>query len=121
MKNKIILIVIILLPLLFIKIPKYKELNNLIIIKKIDVTCTNNKYIIELEEIFPEKNDTSIKYKYKKYKEEGSNLDEIKKSIEDNSNKKFYYGKAKEIITNCNNKKEILNTFNLKRKRITNN
>lgn len=120
MKNKIILIVIILLPLLFIKIPKYKELNNLIIIKKIEITCTNDKYIVKLEEILPEKDDTSIKYKYKEYNEEGNNLEKIKKSIEDKSNKKFYYGKTKEIVTNCNNKKEILNTFNLKRKRIIN-
>ena len=33
--KKIILLIFILIPLLFIKIPKYKELNHLIIIEKI--------------------------------------------------------------------------------------
>lgn len=121
MKKRIIIIIIILLPLLIIKIPKYKELNNLIIIKTIEVKCTSNGYNVELEEILPEKDDTSIEYKYKKYKEEGNNLKEIKEEIEKKSKKKFYYGKTEYLITNCNNEKEILKIFNLKQKRIKTN
>lgn len=120
MKKKIIIIISILFPLLFIKIPKYKELNNLIIVETIEVKCKNNGYSVELKEILPQKEDNSIKYEYKKYKDEGKNLKNVKKSIEKKTQKKFYYGKTQYIITNCSNEDEILKVFNLKQKRIIN-
>lgn len=118
MKKKLILLIIFLLPLLFIKIPEYKELNNLIIIKTIEVKCTNSGYDVTLKEVLPQKEDTSIEYKYKKYEDSGNNLKEIKKTIENNTNKKFYYGKTSYLITDCANENEILKTFNIKKKRI---
>lgn len=120
MKKYIPLIMILLLPLFFIKIPEYKELNNLIIIKTIEVKCKDNKYQVKLKEILPEKEDTSIKYKYKDYEEEGNNLKDIKEKIEESTNKKFYYKKIDYLITNCNNEKEIMKIFNIKEKRIKN-
>ena len=120
MKKYLPLIMIFLLPLFFIKIPEYKELNNLIIIKTIEVKCDNNKYNVKLKEIIPEKNDTSIEYKYKNYEDEGDNLKEIKEKIEKKTNKKFYYRKTDYLITNCNNEKEIMKIFNIKEKRIKN-
>lgn len=120
MKKYIPLIMILLLPIFFIKIPEYKELNNLVIIKTIEVKCDNNNYKVKLKEIIPKKEDTSINYEYKDYTEEGNNLKEIKNKIEHSTSKKFYYKKTDYLITNCNNEDEIMKVFNIKEKRIKN-
>ena len=67
--KRIILILLIILELFIIKIPKYEELNNLVIIKEIAVEYSKDKYTIYLKEIIPIKANQGINYKYKIYKE----------------------------------------------------
>lgn len=62
--KKYILIIIILLLSLFIKVPNYRELNDLKIIKSID--CDKDYYY--LEEIIPIKDDNGIEYDKKIHK-----------------------------------------------------
>lgn len=64
MKKYIFIIVLIIL-LLFIKIPSYRELNDLKIIKYIYV-CDN--YYYYLEEVIPIRDDNGIEYDKKIYK-----------------------------------------------------
>ena len=84
MKNTIILFIILFIFSLFVKLPKYKELNNLKIIDKITIECDN--YI--LREIIPNKDNNGIEYEYKYYKERELN------------NNKYYIKKAK-VINKC--------------------
>ena len=58
MKKYILIIIIVLLLSLFIKVPSYRELNDLKIIKSID--CDKDYYY--LEEVIPIKDDNGIKY-----------------------------------------------------------
>ncbi len=117
MKRSLIIGILLLLPTLIINIPEYKELNNLVIVKEIEVKCNDKKYNVKLKEIIPEKEDNGIKYKYKDYEETGTSLKEIKKELEKNTNKKFYYRRTNYLITNCSNEEDILKTFNIKKKK----
>lgn len=83
---------------MFIDIPDYVELNNLVIVD--DVYCKDNN--IYIKEIIPIKDDSGISYKYKKYKIKLNNKDNILKDIESNINKKVYF-KNKNIIKNLTN------------------
>lgn len=108
--KKIILLIIILIPLLFIKIPKYKELNHLIIIEKIGFDCSNNT--IYLKEIIPLKDDNGIEYKYIIHKY-NNNFNSLLK------NDKYYLNKDV-LITNCSKYKnssfkKIINVKNIKK------
>ena len=89
-------LLLLLIPLLFIKIPKYIELNDLMIIKSIEINCENKT--INLKEIIPTKEDNSIEYKYKTHKYNYNNINEINKII---NNKKFYIKYSKYIIKGC--------------------
>ena len=84
MKNTIIIFVILFIFSLFVKLPKYKELNHLKIIDKITITCDTYK----LREVIPTKDDNGIEYEYKYYKE---------KELDSN---KYYIDKAK-VINKC--------------------
>ena len=114
MKKKNIIQGITFILLFFIPIPNYIELNNLILIKSIDITCNNNDYLIKMKEVIPQKEDNGITYKYKEYEEEGNNIKLIKERIESQSNHKFYYQKAKIKIHNCTNKNIIIKHFQIK-------
>ena len=118
MKEKTILIGILLGILIFIPIPKYVELNHLIIIHKAKIICQNEKYQIELEEIIPKKKDNGITYQYKKYKNSDTNIKKIKKNLSKKETKKFYYQGIKEIKTNCENLEEIKKEFSIKESKI---
>ena len=85
MKKTIILFIILFIFSLFIKLPKYMELNNLKIIDKVYVYCDYNL----LREIILNKDDFELEYKY--YKE---------KKINKN---KYYIDKSK-MIYKCNKK-----------------
>lgn len=87
MKKIFILFIILFTFSLFIKLPKYKELNHLKIIDKITIKC--DYYV--LREIIPIKDDGGIEYDYKYYK--------VKKINKNN----FYIDKSK-IIKDCNKK-----------------
>lgn len=93
--KKIILIILIIIPLLMIKIPKYRELNHLKIISSVGIDCINNK--VYLKEIIPIKDDNGIEYKYKLY--EFNDLGKVIKS------KKYYIKKTTKVITNCQSNK----------------
>lgn len=84
MKNTIILFVILFILSLFVKLPKYRELNYLKIIDKVTFYCD----YISLREVIPTKDDNGIEYNYKYYKEK-----KVNKSI-------YYVDKAK-IIDKC--------------------
>jgi len=101
MKKQLIFILIIILIKFFIPIKPYIEVNNINIITKIEVTCSD-KYILKYTETIPERDDNGIEYKYKTYKEEGEDLLDIIKRIEKNKN--IFKDKAKIITHNCNKK-----------------
>ena len=103
--KKYLFLTILLLPLLFFKIPKYVELNNLIIIDSIGIDCKNNN--IYYREIIPIKDDDGIEKKYKIYK---SNMNGH------NSNK-LYLNDIKYVITNCP-KSKLNNYINTNKKKI---
>ena len=116
MKKYIIFIIIFIILLFFIKIPSYRELNHIIIIEKIEITCLEDNYDIVLYEVTPKREGTGISLDYKKYNITGRDLSLIKKRLEDSSSKMFYYKSIKNVITNCLNTKEIIDTFSFKPK-----
>ena len=79
MRKTIILFIVLFIISLFIKLPKYKELNNLKIIDRIYVYCDYYK----LREVILNKDDFELEYKY--YKE---------KNIDRN---KYYIDRSKKI------------------------
>lgn len=89
--KKIIMITIILIGYFFI--PKYNELNNIILIDKITIKHIDNKYNIILREKYLTKEENNLKYKYKYYYDTIENINNINKLY----NKKFYLKKAKYI------------------------
>lgn len=89
--KKIIIITIILIGYFFI--PKYNELNNIILIDKITIKHIGNKYNIILREKYLTKEENNLKYKYKYYYDTIENINNINKLY----NKKFYLKKAKYI------------------------
>jgi len=113
MKKIIIQVFIISLFLTLIPTPEYKELNHLILVNKIKITCTNNYITGTISEIIPIKDDSGVNYKEKKYYTKGNSLEELKINLEKQTNNKFYYKSIKKIKTNCN-KKEIKKTFHIK-------
>ena len=76
MKRTIILFIILFIFSLFIKLPKYRELNNLKIIDKVYVYCDYNL----LREIILNKDDFELEYKYYKEKKINKNKYYIDKS-----------------------------------------
>lgn len=118
MKKAIVGIVCVVIGFIFlfiVKIPKYVELNSLIIVEGIGVECKDNKYRIYMREIIPLKDDTGIGYKYKIYSsEEENNLESAYKTIEDKTSKKIFYKDSKYVITNCVKSDEIVDYFNVK-------
>ena len=69
MKKTIILFIILFIFSLFVKLPKYRELNHLKIIDKVIVYCDYNV----LREVIPKRDDNGIEYEYKYYKEKKIN------------------------------------------------
>ena len=105
--KKYLFLLLLLIPLLFIKIPEYNELNNLAIIDRIYISCNNN-YNVKLREIIPIKDNNGIKYEYKYYKGNGNNIYSIIKNIDEKTKKKLFYKHVENIYSKCINKKEIL-------------
>ena len=79
MKKYILLIFIFIILSIFIKVPKYNELNNIKIIDKVYVYCDSYK----LREILLDKDDLTFEYKYYKVKKINKN--------------KYYISKAKMV------------------------
>ena len=93
--RKIIIILSVLLFSLFV--PKYVELNNLIIIDKIEIKYTN-KYYVRLREILPIRDNNGINYTYNTYKYTFSDIDEMNKFFY--NKKRFYLDKVKSLYIN---------------------
>jgi hypothetical protein len=88
-------------------IPKYTELNHLIIIDGIGIEKENDIYTIYLREIIPIKDNNSIKYEYKYYKEKDNDINKAINKINDKTNKKLYLEKIKFLVTNSNDYKSL--------------
>lgn len=116
--KKIILIILIVLELSIIKIPSYKELNNLAIIEEIKVIKVNNKYTITLKEIIPIKENDGINYKYKYYKESSNSITDTIDKLNNQTKKKLYLKKAKSLTTNIINSNNIIKELDIKPKTI---
>ena len=110
MKKKIIILLSFVLLYILPK-KEYRELNNLIIIKEIQIKCIENEYQVELQEILPKKENNSIVFQYKSYKIKEKKIENIKTSLEKKYQKRFYYNGIKKISTNCENEKELLLFF----------
>ena len=106
--NKL-LIILLLIPLLFINIPPYIELNNIAIIEEMGIKQNKNNYTLYLKEIIPIKEDNSIKYEYKYYESTSKNIKTCLKKINNKTKKTIYINKVKIIYTNknINIKKEL--------------
>jgi len=117
--KKIIFIVCLIILTIFIKIPSYVELNNLVIVEGIGLRCENNKYILYLKEVIPIRDDNGISYQYKYYQGEDYNINNAYKSIlEDNSKKKFFFDDTKYVVTNCKNSSKLIEYFDVNPKYI---
>ena len=114
--KKIILIILIVLELSIIKIPSYKELNNLAIIEEIKVIKVNDKYTITLKEIIPIKENDGINYKYKYYKESSNSITDTIDKLNNQTKKKLYLKKAKFLTTNIINSNNIIKELDIKPK-----
>lgn len=115
---KKILISTFLLIILFIYfVPKYNELNNIMIIDKVKVIKDNNTYNITFREVIPKRNNNGIIYTYKYHKTKVNNINKSISKIEKNTNKKLYLSKVKSLITNINSDL-IINTYHIKPKNI---
>ena len=112
--KRIILILLIILELFIIKIPKYEELNNLVIIKEIAVEYSKDKYTIYLKEIIPIKANQGINYKYKIYKETSTSIKKTYNKIVSKTKKKIYLNKVKTLTTNIKNTDKIKNELKIK-------
>lgn len=114
--KKIILIILIVLELSIVKIPSYKELNNLAIIEDIKVIKNNNKYTITLKEIIPIKENEGINYKYKYYQESSISITDTINKLNNQTKKKLYLKKAKSLTTNIINSSNIIKELDIKPK-----
>ena len=118
MKYKRLQLLFGILLLILLPIPKYVELNHLILIQSGKIYCTEEQYKITLKEIIPKKEDNGIKYLYKNYQETGTSLKDMKQNLEEKEKKKFYYHGIKTLTTNCQNPKEISDIFQIPIKKI---
>ena len=74
MKKYVLIIIIIIFMMIFIKVDDYVELNNLVLVDGIGVSCRDNSYVLFIKEIIPKKKDTGIKYSYKVYEDANSSI-----------------------------------------------
>lgn len=118
MKRIILLVIIIFIVSLLIKIPKYCELNNLIIIDRIKIICNSDMINVSLREVQPIKGDNGITYKYNYYNKKVDNIRELKNTYYNSYHKNFYYDKTKYLITNCSNVNDIKDDLDIRPKKI---
>lgn len=118
MKKYLAILITIILMTIFIKVPKYVELNNLILVDGIGVSCRNESYTLFIKEIIPTKKETGIIYSYKIYEDTNSNINKAYKNIEKKVNKKIYSKEARYIITDCDKSNKIIKYFNINPKYI---
>lgn len=108
--KKIIIIILVVLSLFIVKIPKYVELNNLIIIDEIEIDC-RDEYNLKFREVIPKRDNNDITYKYKYYYGKGNNYKDI--LLATFNGKAYYVPSSVKIITKCS-EKDLNNLFNIK-------
>ena len=115
----IILIFLSFLTILIFDIPKYNELNNISVIDKVTIKCSDNYYDVNMREVTLLRRDNGITFRYDYYKNRIKNINKIKENNLDKYHKVFYYDRIKSIVTNCSNvddfKKIFNNNINIKR------
>ena len=112
--KKYLIVFILILILFIIDIPEYVELNNLIIVDSIGISC-NNEVNLYVKEIIPIRDDNGIEYDYKIYKSTGNNLDISYKNFVKNRN--VFTKDIKKIYTNCNIN-DVSKYFNISKSKI---
>ena len=117
-KTTIILILVLFIFTFLVKIPKYVELNHLIIVDTIGVECSNNNITLYLREIIPAKNDNGINYQYKIYKGIGKSIDNAFDEIDNKTYNKIFYKDSNIILSNCGRDEEIAKYFEINKNRI---
>ena len=118
MKKYVLIIVIIIFMIIFIKVDDYVELNNLVLVDGIGVSCRDNSYVLFIKEIIPKKKDTGIEYSYKVYEDANSSIEGAYKNISKEVSKKIYSKEARYIITDCDKSDKIIEYFKINPKYI---
>lgn len=118
MKKTFFLLLISLFISFFIDIPSYVELNDLVIVEGIGISCSEEDYKIYIKEIIPTKDDTGMNYKYKIYESDLKKMDKFIDNISNEIDKKVFYKDLKYIITDCDNTSEVRNELKIKPKYI---
>lgn len=116
--KKILIIILIIIGAYLFKIPEYKELNNIAIIKGIAIEYDGYNYTIYLKEVIPIKNTQGIDYEYKYYIQQAASIEKAYKELSKNTKKKLYINKCQFLISNLNTTKEIIKTLKIKPKTI---
>lgn len=98
MRKTIILFIILISFSIFIKVPKYVELNNLKIITEIKLVC-NDRINLTLKETILNKNNNDIKYEFKDYNIYGDSINEVYEKM--NSKYNNLYLKNAKFINEC--------------------
>lgn len=118
MKKYLIIVIFLIFSIFIFKIPKYVELNNLMIVEGLGVKCNNDNNTIYLREVIPIRGSNGIKYKYKIYEDTSFNIDSAYQSILNKTNKKIYLRDVRYIITNCRTSNKIIKYFKVRPKYI---
>ena len=98
MRKTIILFIILIGFSLFIKVPKYVELNNLKIITEMKLVC-NDRINLTLKETILNKNNNDIKYEFKDYNIYGDSINEVYEKMNNKYNN--LYLKNAKFINEC--------------------
>ena len=101
MKKYLILLFIIIAISFLVKVPGYNDLNNIVVIDKIDIKCIGREYHVSLREVSPIKEDNSISYKYIYHNEVINGLDDLKVLNMKKYHNNLYYDHAMVNIKNC--------------------
>lgn len=117
MKKTFFLLLIVIFLSFFIDIPKYVELNDLVIVEGIGISCGDD-YKVYIKEIIPTKDDTGMNYKYKIYDGNFKKLDNFMDIMMNKIDKKVFYKDLKYIITDCDNTSEVRSKLKIKPKYI---
>lgn len=111
--KRILIILLVLVLAYFIKIPEYRELNDIAIINGIAVEYDGYNYTVYLKEVIPVKSDQGIDYEYKYYKEQAASIDKAYKEIVSNTKKKLYLKRCKFLVSNLDTTDKIREYFNI--------
>lgn len=111
--KKIIIIILVLLGAYLIKIPEYRELNEIAIIEGMAIDYDGDYYTVYLKEVIPIKSDQGIDYEYKYYHERATSMEKAYEEIISNTKKKLYLKRCKFLVSNIYTTDKIINYFEI--------